>query len=224
MSRLSSKHEYNGTLICVEGIDGSGKSTQLKILYGWLKSIINDVIFTEWNSSELIAKTTKTGKKKNLLSPRTYSLLHAVDFADRLEQVIKPALKAGFVVLADRYVFTAFARDVARGVDIKWLKNMYSFAIRPDLAVYYSVPAEISLDRICSNRSPKFYEAGMDLKLSKDPYKSYKIFQTRVNNEYTKMLSEYNIIEIDAEKSIHQKQIYLRKLVKETLAKKGINI
>ena len=109
MFRFSKTHGLKGTLICVEGIDGSGKSTQLTMLRDWLKSIGMDVIFTEWNSSDLIAQTTKVAKKKNLLSPRTFSLLHAVDFADRLEQVIVPALKAGFIVLADRYVYTAFA-------------------------------------------------------------------------------------------------------------------
>ena len=112
LSKLTEKHNLKGTLICVEGIDGSGKSTQLALLRDWLKSIGQDVIFTEWNSSELISQTTKLAKKKNMLSPRTFSLLHAVDFADRLKQVIDPALKAGFIVLADRYAYTAFARDV----------------------------------------------------------------------------------------------------------------
>ena len=115
--RLDKKHNLPGTLICVEGIDGSGKSTQLAILRNWLCETVNDVIFTEWNSSRLISQTTKLAKKKSQLSPRTFSLLHAVDFADRLEQTIIPALKAGYIVLADRYVYTAFARDVARGVD-----------------------------------------------------------------------------------------------------------
>lgn len=224
MLRFSNNHEYKGTLICVEGIDGSGKSTQLVILRDWLKSIGQDVIYTEWNSSELISNTTKLAKKKNLLSPRTFSLLHAVDFADRLEQIIIPALKAGFIVLADRYVYTAFARDVARGVDSTWVRNTYGFAIRPDLCLYYKVPAEVSLKRICSNRTPKFYEAGMDLKLSSDPYQSYMIFQTRVNNEYDKMVKEYGITQIDATESIHAKQIKMRELVRQTLKTKGISI
>ena len=185
--RLSTPHNLPGTLICVEGIDGSGKSTQLALLRDWLKAKNLDVIFTEWNSSDLISQTTKKAKKKNLLSPRTFSLLHAVDFADRLEQIIIPAMKAGFIVLADRYVYTAFARDVARGVDRDWVRNMYGFAIKPDLTLYYDISAEISLERICSNRAPSFYEAGMDLKLSNNPYKSYVIFQNRVNKEYEDM-------------------------------------
>lgn len=222
--RFSQPHNLKGTLICVEGIDGSGKSTQLVILRDWLKSLKQDVIFTEWNSSDLISQTTKMAKKKNLLSPRTFSLLHAVDFADRLEQVIIPALKAGFIVLADRYVYTAFARDVARGVDPDWVRHMYGFAVQPDLAAYFHVPVDVSLERICSNRAPKFYEAGMDLKLSNDPYESYKIFQKRVNDEYIKMVDEYGILEIDAKESIHAKQIVFREEVKKVLAKKGINL
>ena len=222
MGRLTEKHNLKGTLVCVEGIDGSGKSTQLALLRDWLKSSGQDVIFTEWNSSELISQTTKLAKKKNMLSPRTFSLLHAVDFADRAKQVIAPALKAGFIVLADRYAYTAFARDVARGVDRDWVRNMYGFAIKPDLALYYSISAEISLERICSNRTPGFYEAGMDLKLSNNPYKSYVIFQNRVNNEYEKMVEEYGLVSIDAKQSIHAKQLEMRKLVIDILAKKGI--
>ena len=222
--RLSNAHELPGTLICVEGIDGSGKSTQLAILRDWLKSKNLDVIFTEWNSSDLISQTTKKAKKKNLLSPRTFSLLHAVDFADRLEQVIIPAMKAGFIVLADRYAYTAFARDVARGVDRDWVRNLYGFAIKPDLALYYNISAEISLERICANRAPSFYEAGMDLKLSNNPYKSYVIFQNRVNEEYSNMVDEFGLVRIDANNTIHSKQLILREYVTDLLAKKGINI
>ncbi len=222
--RLNQPHNLPGTLVCVEGIDGSGKSTQLVILRDWLKSLKYDVIFTEWNSSDLISQTTKLAKKKNLLSPRTFSLLHAVDFADRLEQVIIPALKAGFIVLADRYVYTAFARDVARGVDPKWVRKVYNFAVRPDLTLYFRVSEDVSLERICANRSPKFYEAGMDLKISNDPYESYRVFQKRVNDEYKKMIKEYSLVEIDANESIHKKQLFFREEVKKILVQKGINI
>lgn len=221
-SRLNQPHNLPGTLVCVEGIDGSGKSTQLVILRDWLKSLKQDVIFTEWNSSDLISQTTKLAKKKNLLSPRTFSLLHAVDFADRLEQVIIPALKAGFIVLADRYVYTAFARDVARGVDRNWVRKVYGFAVKPDLTMYFRVSEDVSLERICSNRAPKFYEAGMDLKISNDPYESYKIFQKRVNDEYKSMIDEYGLVEIDANESIHKKQVFFREKVKEVLSQKGI--
>ncbi len=222
--RLSKSHDLPGTLIVVEGVDGSGKSTQISLLRDWLVSTVEDVIFTEWNSSKIISETTKKAKKKNLLTPRTFSLLHAVDFADRLEQIIVPALKAGFIVLADRYVYTAFARDVSRDVDPSWVRNMYGFAINPDLALYFHVPVEISLDRICTNRAPKFYEAGMDLNLSNDPYESYKIFQGRVINEYDKMIKEYGLIKIDGTETVHNQQVTLRKIVTEVLEEKNIRV
>ncbi|OGH98930.1 MAG: dTMP kinase [Candidatus Melainabacteria bacterium GWA2_34_9] len=222
--RLSKSHGLPGMLIVVEGVDGSGKSTQISLLKDWLNSTVHGVIFTEWNSSRLISETTKKAKKKNLLTPRTFSLLHAVDFADRLEQIIVPALKAGFIVLADRYVYTAFARDVARGVDKNWVRNMYGFAINPDLAFYFNVPVETSLARICTNRAPKFYEAGMDLNLHSDPYQSYKIFQGRVINEYDNMVDEYGLIKINAVDSIHSQQVLLRELVRKKLDEKGIRV
>ncbi len=224
MARLTEKHNYEGTLICVEGIDGSGKSTQLALLRDWLKANGKDVIFTEWNSSPLISQTTKLAKKKNMLSPRTFSLLHAVDFADRLKQVIAPALKAGFIVLADRYAYTAFARDVARGVDPKWVREVYNFAIKPDLTVYFDIDPKTSMERICFNRTPKFYEAGMDLKLSNDPFESYVLFQTKVVKEYKKMLNEFDIVKLDAKDSIHKKQVAIRNMLKEILAAKGVEI
>lgn len=222
MLRFSKKHNYAGLLICVEGIDGSGKSTQLELLRNRLESIGLDVILTQWNSSELIAKTTKKAKKKNMLSGRTFSLLHAVDFADRLERTIKPALKAGFIVLADRYVYTAFARDVARNVDFDWVYNLYDFAIKPDLTFYFDVTPKDSLERICANREPKYYEAGMDLKLSNNPYKSYILFQQRIVEQYKKMIDEFDLIQIDAMESIHNKQKFMRQKVSELLKKNKI--
>ena len=224
MGKLNEKHNLKGTLVCVEGIDGSGKSTQLALLRDWLKASGQDVIFTEWNSSPLISQTTKLAKKKNLLSPRTFSLLHAVDFADRLKQVIAPALKAGFIVLADRYAYTAFARDVARGVDPQWVRGVYDFAIKPDLTIYFDIDPKTSMERICFNRTPKFYEAGMDLKLSNDPYESYILFQTKVIKEYKKMLSEYDIVKLNAKDSIHKKQVAIRNMLKEILSAKGVTL
>jgi len=224
MLRFSKKHNYPGLLICVEGIDGSGKSTQIELLYSWLKDKGIDVILTQWNSSELIANTTKKAKKKNLLSGRTFSLLHAVDFADRLERTIKPALKAGFIVLADRYYYTALARDVARNVEADWVRKMYSFAVEPDLTFYFDVKPKDSLERICANRQPKFYEAGMDMKLSNNPYKSYIMFQNRIVEQYQQMVEEFDLIKIDALDSIHDKQKFMREKVLELLKKNKIEI
>src|SRR5665213_1649347 len=141
-------HNFPGRLFVVEGTDGSGKSTQLALLYQWLKSEGYPVNFSEWNSSPLVMKTTKRAKKKTLFTPTTFSLIHATDFADRTEHDIIPPLKAGAIVLADRYIYTAFARDAARNVDRQWVRELYQFAVKPTLAFYYRVPLEVSLSRI----------------------------------------------------------------------------
>src|SRR6185436_11205839 len=163
-----------GRLIVVEGIDGSGKSTQLSLLSQWLRRRGYAVTFSEWNSSPLVRETTRRGKKKEMFTPTTFSLIHATDFADRTERHILPPLKAGALVCADRYAFTAFARDVARGVSRKWVRNLYRFAIHPSLAFYFRVPLDVALGRILGGRDAiKYYEAGMDLGLARDVEESF---------------------------------------------------
>jgi dTMP kinase len=208
--RLYQKHNFPGKLIVVEGVDGSGKSTQLNLLRNWLEAKGHSVIFTEWNSSKLISKTIKEAKRNNTLIPVTFSILHATDFADRLENVIIPALKAGLIVLADRYCFTAFARDVARGVDKEWVRNLYGFSVRPDGAFYFQLPVEISLQRIANSRLPGFYESGMDIGLSTDPKESFQIFQSMIINEYDKMVSEFGLNVMPATRPIHEQQLNFR--------------
>src|SRR5215472_9034655 len=196
---LSEPHTYPGKLIVVEGIDGSGKSTQLSLLYRWLLSRGYKAFFTEWNSSELVRRSMKRGKKKDLLTPTTFSLLHAVDFADRLTYKIIPPLKAGMIVVADRYVYTAFGRDVARGVHPDWVRAVYSFAPRPDLALYFRVPIEVSLDRLLGGRAKlKYHEAGMDLGLAADPAESFLLFQSRVLDIYDQLSNEFDLSVVDA--------------------------
>ncbi|HVV45436.1 MAG TPA: hypothetical protein VHC72_09525, partial [Bryobacteraceae bacterium] len=134
MDSLFTANRYRGKLIVVEGIDGSGKSTQLSLLSRWLRSSGYAVAFSEWNSSPLVHDTTRRGKKKEMFTPTTFSLIHATDFADRTERYIVPLIRAGAIVCADRYAYTAFARDVARGVDPQWVRNLYSFALRPNIA------------------------------------------------------------------------------------------
>ena len=181
LNNLTTPHEYPGKLFVVEGIDGSGKTTQLGLLAKWLSAEGHRVFVTEWNSSALVKAATKTGKKKNALTPMTFSLLHATDFADRLLYKIIPPLKAGMIVLADRYAYTAFARDATRGVDRQWVRELYSFAVRPDLALYFRVPIDVSLDRLMARRVKlKFYEAGMDLGWSTNPAESFRLFQGKV--------------------------------------------
>src|SRR5436309_2359411 len=141
-------HPYPGKLIVVEGIDGSGKSTQLSLLRKWLESQGYNIFFTEWNSSELVKETTRRGKKTKVLTPLTFSLLHATDFANRLYHQILPPLKAGMIVLADRYMYTAFARNAVRGSDQNCVLHVNSVAVKPDLTLYLRVPSELSLARL----------------------------------------------------------------------------
>src|SRR5512137_1113282 len=199
LNTLTTPHQYPGRLIVVEGIDGSGKTTQLGLLAKWLASGDRRVVVTEWNSSTLVKAATRAGKKKNLLTPTTFSLLHATDFADRLLYKIIPPLKAGMIVLADRYAYTAFARDATRGVDRQWVRELYSFAVKPDMALYFRVPIDVSLDRLLARRVKiKFYEAGMDLGWSTNPAESFRLFQGKVLNEYDRIVDEYGLDVVNA--------------------------
>jgi dTMP kinase len=207
-----------GRLIVVEGIDGSGKSTQLSLLSQWLRSQGYAVAFSEWNSSPLVRETTRRGKKREMFTPSTFSLIHATDFADRMESYILPLVKAGAVVCADRYAYTAFARDVARGVSRRWVRNLYRFALRPDLRFYFRVPLDVALQRILGGRSAiKYYEAGMDLGLSSNVEESFRIFQGRILDEYEAMADDMGFQVIDATQSIEDQQGQMRAIVMDVL-------
>ena len=214
LKNLTTPHEYPGKLFVVEGIDGSGKTTQLALLAKWLSAAGHPVFQTEWNSSALVKAATKTGKKKNALTPMTFSLLHATDFADRLLYKVIPPLKAGMIVLADRYAYTAFARDATRGVDRQWVRDLYSFAVRPDVALYFRVPIDVSVDRLLARRVKlKFYEAGMDLGWSTNPVESFRMFQGKVLNEYDHLVDEFGMDVVDARGSITEQQRTVRTLI-----------
>jgi dTMP kinase len=211
---------FPGRLFIVEGIDGSGKSTQLSLLHKWLESKGYGVVFSEWNSSPLVKDTTKFGKKKKMLTAATFSLIHATDFADRTEKSILPLLKAGAVVLCDRYIYTAFARDVARGMDREWVRELYGFAVKPAVAFYFRVPLETAIGRLMDGRDElKYYEAGMDLDLSDDPEESFRLFQGLILKEYEKMISEFGLTVIDATLPIEVQQTQVRQIVKTQLEK-----
>lgn len=206
--------KIEGRLIVVEGIDGSGKSTQIHLLEKWLNYKGINVFKSEWNSSEMVKEITSKGKKKGLLTPTTFSLLHATDFADRYERNILPLLRAGYFVLADRYVYTAFVRDIVRGCNPEWVRRVYDFAIKPDLAFYFKVPVDIAVDRILVGRPKlKYYEAGMDLNLSNDPYESYRIFQGRIIDQYDSMAEPEGFTIIDGTLSIEEQQKTVRKMI-----------
>jgi dTMP kinase len=211
-------NRHPGKLIIVEGIDGSGKSTQLSLLSRWLRSQGYAVAFSEWNSSPLVRQTTRRGKKKEMFTPTTFSLIHSTDFADRLESYILPLVKAGAIVCADRYAYTAFARDVARGVSRRWVRNLYRFALHPDLAFYFRTPLDVAIQRILGGRNAiKYYEAGMDLGLSRDVEESFRIFQGRILDEYEAMAEEAGFRVIDATLSIEEQQRQMRRIVLEEL-------
>ena len=205
---------YSGKLIAVEGLDGSGKSTQLYLVKRWLELEGYRVFFTEWNSSVLVKPSTTKGKREQLLTPTTFSLIHATDFHDRVEREIIPFLKGGAIVLADRYVYTAFARDVARGVDPRWVRSLYRFAVVPTMAFYFRTPLEVALKRILSGRPKlKHYEAGMDLNLHADVQQSYRMFQARILQEYEHIVDEYELTVMDATRAIETQQRLLRKAI-----------
>jgi len=212
------EHRFPGKLFVVEGIDGSGKSTQLQLLHQWLRGEGFGVIYSEWNSSLLVRATTKRGKKKQLLTPATFSLIHATDFADRIERNIIALLKTGAVVLCDRYIYTAFARDGVRGMNPQWLRELYSFAVKPTIAFYFRVPLEVAMNRILTGRNGiKYYEAGMDLELSDDPEESFRLFQGRILEEYEQMVPEFDLQVIDATLPIEVQQMQMRQAVKAKL-------
>src|SRR3989441_4468859 len=205
---------FAGRLIAVEGLDGSGKSTQIYLLKRWLELQGVKVFFSEWNSSAVVKSATSKGKKRELLTPTTFSLIHATDFADRYERQLVPLLRAGYVVLCDRYFFTAFARDTVRGCPPKWVRGIYNFAALPDLTFFFRADLEVSLRRILDGRPKlKFFEAGMDLRLSGDPYESFRIFQGSIPEQYLARSSEFRFLIIDPNQSIEAPQNAVRSVV-----------
>lgn len=208
------KDTIPGKLIVVEGLDGSGKSTQIHLIARWMEMEGLRVFLTEWNSSILVKEATRKGKKRRLLTPTTFSLIHATDFADRYERQILPLLRAGYIVLADRYIYTAFARDLVRGCSPAWIRSLYGFARKPDLAFYFQTPLETALNRILSARPKlKYHEAGMDLGLSNDPYESFRQFQAMIMDAYEKMAEEFSFKIIDATRPAIQQQKEVRKTI-----------
>ncbi len=212
------ENTYPGKLFIVEGIDGSGKSTQLDLLYKWLLSEGCLVVLTEWNSSPIVKSTTRRGKVRRMLTPVSFSLIHAADFASRLYMQVIPALQTGAIVVADRYVYTAFARDGVRGLDRGWLRKLYSFAVQPTIAFYFDVPLDEAIARILKGRPAlKYYEAGLDLGLSRIPSESFRLFQGLIKNEYDHLAEEYGMVRVDATQSLVAQQQLVRQIVRPYL-------
>jgi dTMP kinase len=217
-SSFLAPHIYPGRLIAAEGLDGSGKSTQLQLLGFWLRAEGYEVVISEWTPSKLIKRALKLGRKQGSMEPRLLSILHAADLAEMYQRDIVPALKRGAVVLIDRYIYTALARDLARGVERDWIEHIYQFAVRPDLGVYFKLSAEEALLRTLSGHPHlKYYQAGMDLGLSNDPIASFRAFQQRILDAYETMIDPYALLCLDAVLSVKQLQHVLRDAVEELL-------
>lgn len=212
---IAAREKSRGLLIAFEGPDGSGKTTQRKLLERWLDSQNHQVVSTSWASSALVKPMLKVRKKIRTLSTEEYSLLHAVDFRHRIETSILPALWAGRTVLADRYLFTALARDAARGLDLDWLLHVYSPLLWPDLVIYFSMTPEDSRRRVASTRAPHFYEAGQDVTGIEDPLASYSRFIDRVVTEYDNLSVVFQFVTVDAGDAVYRQHTRVRELVEQ---------
>jgi len=204
-----------GLLIAFEGADGSGKTTQRKLFKTWLKADGYDVVTTKWNSSDLIKPIIKSRKTVQALSPEEFSLLHAADFRHRVEHTVLPALWDGQIVIADRFLFTGLARDVARGLDLDWVLKLYQPLLWPDLVFYFAVTPDTSSRRVTTTRTPNFYESGRDVTDIADPVESYYTFVQRVIREYESLAIVFNMTTIDGELPIADQHHRLRELFRE---------
>lgn len=211
-NRVKRLDERRGLLIVFEGPDGSGKTTQRKLLKTWLKGEGHTVVTTKWSSSALIKPLIKARKQVRSLDVTEFSLLHACDFRHRLETEILPALCSGKTVIADRYFFTALARDVTRGADLSWVLNLYAPIFWPDAVFYFQVSPETSGRRIAAERTPSYYESGQDLTGLENPHDSYREFIGRVLGQYEGMASIFDFVKVDAEKSIYEQHQVIRGL------------
>lgn len=202
-----------GTLITIEGTDGVGRSTQVRLLKEWLEVQGYGVIETGWTRSELMSETIGAAKAGHNLNQLTFSLLYATDFADRLEKIVIPALRSGFVVLADRYVFTAYARSVVRGADRGWIRNVFGFALVPDQTLYLKIDVDTLIPRMLRSRGIDYWEAGMDMHLGIDLFESFRRYQWRLIREYNKMSREFGFVSVDASRTIEEIQARIRRKV-----------
>ena len=189
--------DYPGRLVAIEGTDGVGRSTQIRLLREWLEVQGYGVVETGWARSALMQPTIELAKTSNTLNKLTFVLLYATDFADRLEKEIIPALKAGFIVLADRYIFSALARAGVRGVERAWLRSLYGFAIAPHLVFYLKIDVDTLIRRVLGARGMDYWESGMDMKGGDDIYDSFRAYQSRLLREYGSMAEEFGFRVID---------------------------
>src|SRR5262252_3163139 len=210
-----------GMLIVVEGADGSGRSTQIVRLVEWLEGTGHATTQVGLKRSTLVSEELEKAQEGNILSRTTLSLFYATDFADQLENIILPALKAGFIVLADRYIYTLMARDMVRGMDETWLRNMYGIALEPDVVFYLNVPPEELVQRnFAKNLALDYWESGMDLGLSRDMFDSFMKYQTTVQQIFRRLQTTYGFTIVDGMRSAEAINADLRKKINAVLAGK----
>ena len=216
---------YPGKIVAIEGTDGVGRSTQIRLLREWLEIQGYGVVQTGWTRSELMQPTIELAKASNTLNKLTFQLLYATDFADRLEKEIIPALKAGFIVLSDRYIYTAMARAGVRGVDRTWIRNLYGFAIAPHLVFYLRIDEKTLIRRVLQSRGMDYWESGMDMKLGDDIYESFRAYQRSLLKEYASMADEFNFRVLDAKRKVDVIQDELRRQIGAFLAEsEGVSV
>jgi dTMP kinase len=206
--------ELTGRLIVVEGADGSGRSTQIARLVDSLETGGHATVQVGLKRSTLVSSELEEAQEGNILSRTTLSLFYATDFADQLENIILPALKAGFIVLADRYIYTLMARDMARGMDEAWLKNLYGIALEPDAVFYLSVePEELVQRNLAKSATLDYWESGMDLGLSRDMFDSFVKYQTAIQDVFRRLQKTYDFNIVDANRSMDSVTRELRKKI-----------
>ena len=212
--------QVRGKLIVLEGADGSGRSTQIELLKNWLENLGYGTINVGLKRSMLVAEELEQAQQGNILSHATRSLFYATDFADQLENTIIPALRAGFVVLADRYIYTLMARDIVRGADRDWVRSLYSIALMPDAVFYLRVSPQGLVERnFKKNATLNYWESGMDIGLSRDMFESFMKYQRLIQAEFRRMQAEYGFEVINGNRSTRAIANELRTKVQEVLAK-----
>jgi dTMP kinase len=207
-----------GKLIVVEGADGSGRSTQIARLVEWLETCGHATVQVGLKRSTLVSSELEKAQEGNILSRTTLSLFYATDFADQLENIILPALKAGFIVLADRYIYTLMARDMVRGMDEAWLKNVYGIALEPDAVFYLSLePEELVQRNLSKSAALDYWESGMDLGLSRDMFDSFVKYQAAMQGAFRRLQKTYDFTIVDANRSVDSVTKQLRKEIRALL-------
>ncbi|HYO08731.1 MAG TPA: hypothetical protein VER17_07130 [Tepidisphaeraceae bacterium] len=213
-----------GRLIVIEGTDGVGRSTQSFMLKQWLEVQGYAVHDTGWTRSKLVGQAITEAKTGHALHRLTYSLMYATDLADRLEYQILPALRSGFIVLADRYIYTALARGIARGAEQAWLRDLFSFAVAPDLVFYLRLGVHDLVPRVLAAGKMNYWESGMDMNYGDDLHDSFVAYQSELINQFDAMADEYQFITVDARQEPQAIQRQLRRMVGDYLHTSGYQV